>query len=141
MKSCYFLLLLVVMISAACNKTTGIKNKESLQGKWELRGIYGQIGIDYNPGNGNELQFNDGNYIKIKEKVQEKAGKYSVLKDASVQESVGLVIPIGKFENRIVFDDNQDQKIFFQISNDTLSFLQGYFPTDGGANSVYVRVD
>ena len=69
-----------------------------------------------------------------------KSGMDPGTKDATVMAETGLVIPSGQFTDRIVYDsDFVSHKTFIQISNNSLHFLTGFFPTDGGSDKVFER--
>jgi hypothetical protein len=116
----------------------------SIIGTWELK--QAQTGmiptVDYPGGNGNKLVFSASGYEKYANGNLVKSGNYTIISDASVEASVGLVIPSGQFTNRIIFDnDLTSPKTFMEISNNRLTLLSGYFPLDGGSNMVYERIE
>lgn len=115
----------------------------SIVGTWELRQAQnGMIPtIDYAHGNGNMLIFSESGYEKCETGNLVKSGHYKVVEDGSAEAEVGLVIPSGQFTNRIIFDnDFTSPKIFFEVSNNNLTLLSGYFPLDGGSNQSYERI-
>lgn len=140
---------LIVFLSG-CEKNVAIEEstlEESTDssfiiGTWELR--LAQSGmvptIEYAAGNGNILKFSGSFYEKYLNGNLIKSGHYNVVKDTSVMDVVGLIIPAGQFTNRIIFDsDFSSRKTFIEVSNNKLTFLSGFFPTDGGSRLVYER--
>ena len=118
-------------------------NANSIVGTWELRQAQnGMIPtIEYSPGNGNILKFSDSAYENFTNGNLIKSGHYMLIRDTSVEAEIGLVIPIGQFTNRIIFDsDFTSRKTFIEISNNKLTFLSGFFPLDGGSNVLYERI-
>ena len=131
-----------ILFFSSCKKSD--VSSTSIVGTWELRGAqYGMTpGNQYGPGNGNLFKFSVLTYQKYKDGNLIKSGQYKLVHDPSAEAEVGLVIPAGQFTNRIVFDhDYSSQKTFIQISDNRLSFLSGYFPTDGGSGESYQRID
>ncbi len=119
-------------------------NSTSILGDWELK--QAQHGMtptkDFAPGNGNILKFSDSGYEKYTNGNLVKKGVYNILNDSSVMVEVGLVVPPGEFTNRIIFDnDFNSPKTFIQVSTDSLIFLSGFFPVDGGSRELYEKKD
>lgn len=132
-----------ILFLAACNKSTAVSMyPKQLQGSWELRSLQAGMTPTTAPpkGNGTKLVFERGSYTRYEKNVQVATGTYAIVKDDLVTASVGLVLPDGTFEARIRFDGNDDPRVFFEISKDTLKTLRGYFPTDGGVAATYVRI-
>lgn len=132
-----FLILIVALLIAGCQKKS-IQSK-SLSGTWELRELQAGMTptITYTGGDGNRLIFSASTYKKFKDNVEVSSGKYSVIKDNSVKETVGLVVPEGQFRQRINFENGPSA--FFQVSGNKLTLLSGFFPTDGGSRAVYEK--
>jgi hypothetical protein len=133
----------LIAILPGCKKQGNAANNTSLVGTWELR--QAQWGMQPNKsfttGNGNLLVFTDSLYAIYKNGSRIKSGHYSITEDGTVEAEVGLVIPKGQFTNRIVYDnDFTSHKTFFEMSNNQLTILSGYFPLDGGSHEVYERI-
>src|SRR5262245_49109580 len=121
----------ILVFFGSCNKDG--TNSTSITGTWELRQAQnGMIqAIDYAAGNGNNLIISESGYEKYANGTLVKSGHYNLVRDESVEEAVGLVIPSGQFTNRIIFDaDFVSPKIFIEITNNRLTLLSGYFPLD-----------
>jgi hypothetical protein len=117
-------------------------NTTDIVGSWELREEQnGMIPArTHAQGNGNIYKFSATSYERFSNGGIVKRGEYAVVGDSTAGEELGLAIPAGQFTNRIIFDnDSTSAKIFFAITNDSLTFLSGYFPTDGGSKSIYIR--
>jgi hypothetical protein len=130
-----------IVLSSCCKK--GITTSNSIIGTWELR--QAQTGmiptIDYPRGNGNTLIFSGSGYEKYVNGNLVKSGTYTLVRDDSVEATVGLVVTAGQFTNRIIFDnDLVSSKTFIQVSNKNLTLLSGYFPLDGGSHLLYERI-
>ena len=132
----------LILFFVSCKKDGA--SSTSIVGTWELK--QAQTGmiptVDYPQGNGNKLVFSTTGYEKYTNGNLVKNGNYTLVSDASVEASVGLVIPSGQFTNRIIFDnDLTSSKTFIEVSNNKLTLLSGYFPLDGGSNVVYERIE
>lgn len=130
------------VLFSSCKKH--LDGSSALIGTWELR--HAQNGmiptIDYPQNNGNMLVFSESGYEEYTNGNLVKSGSYTVVRDNSVEASVGLVITPGQFTNRIIFDnDLVSPKTFFEVSNDKLTLLSGYFPLDGGSHLLYERIN
>jgi hypothetical protein len=118
-------------------------NSNSIVGIWELRQAQnGMIPtIEYSPGNGDILKFSDSTYENYTNGNLIKSGHYILIRDTSVEAEVGLVIPTGRFTNRIIFNsDFASRKTFIEVSNNKLTLLSGFFPLDGGSNQLYEKI-
>lgn len=136
------LFLFLTVVPTGCKKEKAAPHT-AITGTWEL--TLSQSGmipsIQYAPGNGNTLVFSESTYQQYENNTLVASGPYSTQPDNSVSETVGLVIPSDQYKNRIVFEgSNRNTRIFYHISGDTLSFLSGYFPLDGGSITVYKRI-
>jgi hypothetical protein len=137
----------ILQFLVSCKKdvsTVNVANATSIVGTWELRQAQnGMIPTTaYAPGNGNLFKFSDSTYEKYTNGNLITNGYYVLIKDTSAEAEVGLVIPPGQFTNRIIFDgDFTSRKTFIEVSNNKLTFLSGYFPLDGGSNSLYERIE
>lgn len=119
-------------------------NPSQLFGTWELREA--QDGMTPNKtyvvGNGDKYKFSETAYERYTDGSLVKTGTYRVVRDTTVQNTVGLTVPPGQFTNRIVFDNNpSDPQTFYQIEAGKLILLAGYFPTDGGSRRAYEKTE
>ncbi|MEJ7823103.1 MAG: hypothetical protein WKF85_12325 [Chitinophagaceae bacterium] len=118
-------------------------NNSSIISTWELRRTQGGMSPvkDYPPGNGTILKFSDSSYERYENGSLIKSGYYKLIRDTSVGMEVGLVIPSGQFTNKIVYDsDSASRKTFIEVSINKLTFLSGFFPSDGGSDVSYERI-
>ncbi len=115
----------------------------SLYGSWELRQQQsGMIPVvAYPAGNGTGLLFTRDSFESRINGNRVQSGTYTIVDDPNVQTEVGLTFPASRFNRRIIFKDSTTAKTFLDISNDTLTLVSGYFPTDGGSMRIYVRKD
>jgi hypothetical protein len=112
-----------------------------LIGTWELRRVRSMYVYTYQTGNGNKVVFSDSTFTTYVNGVLNKQGQYDIIRDNSVSESVCLSLPTGQYVNRLVYDSNyQSQKIFFEVSSDSLITVSGCFSVDQGAFNEFVRV-
>jgi hypothetical protein len=131
-----------MILFSSCKKDPA--SSRSLIGTWELRQAQtGMIpNIDYPRGNGNMLIFSESSYDKYTNSSLVKSGTYTLVRDDSVEASVGLVVTRGQFKNRIIFDnDLVSPKTFIEVSNDKLTVLSGYFPLDDGSYLIYEKIE
>lgn len=144
MKRLYSLLLFCLVFSCfwGCKKTKEEKAiRNTIVGTWELRRASGQITINYAPGNGNRLKFTKSAYERAANGQLAENGTYKIVRDNSVEKNVCLVMADGQFENRIDFSkDNNNRKVFLQLSGDTLHLVSGCFANDSGSFTDYVRL-
>lgn len=136
-------ILTTTIVLGGCKKDKTTVNTQ-LKGSWEL--TEAQTGMVpsllYPPGNGNTLFFSDSSYQKYTDNVLESSGRYSIVTDTTASQTVGLVIPAGQYNRRIIFEGmNSNYKVFFQLSGNSLSLLTGYFPLDSGGYLVYKKVN
>lgn len=136
-------LLFIMALFSHCKKEMGLSTA-NLSGLWELS--QAQVSLlpptTYTPGNGNTYKFNKNNYEKYENNVLVKSGTFILMEDTTAEETVGLVIPAGKYTTRIIFDDNiTAEKTFLQIEGNNLVLLSGYFPLDGGSNYSYQKIN
>ncbi|MEJ7675411.1 MAG: hypothetical protein WKF59_22555 [Chitinophagaceae bacterium] len=118
-------------------------NNSSIISTWELKRTQGGMSPvkDYPSGNGTILKFSDSLYERHENGSLIKSGHYKLIRDTSVEAEVGLVIPTWQFTNRIVYDnDAASHKTFIEVSNNELTFLSGFFPSDGGSEVSYERI-
>lgn len=141
-----FVLVLGLVVLLSCNRKVAAESSAgaaALAGTWELR--EDQRGMmptrQHGPGSGNRYLFTEDAYEHIVDGALAKKGTYRVVADSTVQKEVGLQLPEGQFAQRIVFDDDTAAtKTFFHLSGDTLVFLSGFFPVDGGSRYAYQKV-
>jgi hypothetical protein len=136
---------LILVFCNRCKKNETAKNITNyVIGAWELRQAQNGMTptINYSSGNGNILKFSNSTYEKYTNNNLIKTGYYVIIEDTSVGAEVGLVIPSGQFNHRIVYDnDFASRKTFFQVSNDKLTFLSGFVPLDGGSDVLYQKIE
>lgn len=136
-----FFLLLLLLLETGCKKS-GHQQNTSLYGTWELRGAQGGMTPykTYTAGNGNKLIFSAVTYQRYVNNTVVAQGGYSIVRDKSVEQTVGLTEPAGTFQQRIQFNNAADPKTFFQIDGDQLQLVSGFFPLDGGSYMVYEKI-
>ena len=132
--------------SMACNKNDNkkLKSNASLIGTWELR----ESSAAMNPtvskfvaGNGNLVIFTDNTYEFRRDGQVVKSGKYKVISDSTVEQSVCLIFPKGEYAQRVSYDGNVEPKRFFQISGNKLSFVSGCYAVDAGHKEEYEKLN
>ncbi|NTS39741.1 hypothetical protein HRG84_02385 [Flavisolibacter sp. BT320] len=140
-----FVLFVSLVVLAACNRKVATESNAAplLTGTWELR--EDQRGMmptrQHEPGSGTRYQFTQTDYEYFVEGALDKKGTYKVEADPTVEKEVGLQLPAGQFTHRIVFDDDTTAtKTFFRVAGDTLVFLSGFFPVDGGSRFTYLKI-
>lgn len=136
-------LLFSMALFSHCKKELGL-NTAAISGMWELSQAQSSLlpPITYTPGNGNTYKFANNSYEKFENNVLVKSGNFILMEDSTAEETVGLVLPAGKYTTRIIFDDNiTAEKTFLQIEGNNLIFISGYFPLDGGSNYSYQRIN
>ena len=150
-----FSLVLLIVLANSCKKESVnsaslklVDNSPSIAGTWELRQMVAQVGtINYPAGNGSTIEFDESNYMTTdttyKIFVQgnhPKRGHYLIVADTSVNTSTGLALSSGQFANRIILNnDTTSDKVFYQITNNQLIILSGYFPTDYAVKIIYEK--
>lgn len=132
------------MLITGCSKDKRELKKvnASLKGIWELRMISGTMTppATYAPGNGYTLQFDGSRFEKYENGTLVKSGTYKLVHEANAQNIVCLVVDKGKFEQKIVFAPESDERdMLIEIDGDNLAVLTGCFATDGGARLDYVK--
>lgn len=141
----YITTAIFLVITLGCFNSCKKNNTENTAGNlvtagaWELESVSGDMPTkNYPPGNGNVFEFTDSTYKKYTNGTLSKSGHYSITPDATVVETVGLLIPADQFTHRIIFDnDTSAAKTFIDVLNKKLRFVAGFFPVDGGSLSVY----
>ena len=128
----------------SCKKYEGKKDidtRKALVGTWELRETSGGMipgATNYPPGNGNVLKFTEDTYIISKNGQVVKSGKYLLVEDTTVEESVCLIMPKDEYTNRLVYDgDFSATKVFIEISGKRLKFVSGCYALDAGHKEEY----
>ena len=142
------ILIIALIILNSCKKSSSTISNTSIVGNWELRQSYGDIGtVNYPAGNNSTFKFASSTYFIsdtthsfIFHGSHPQTGFYKIINDNSAAASTGILISAGQFTNRIIFDnDTASEKIFIQITNNTLEFLSGPFPVDGGYKLTYQK--
>ena len=135
LKTCILICLLFSSIS--CKKET---LTVSLNGTWELRSIQADSPLQLFPaGSGNILTFSGNSYQQISNGSTIKSGTFVIKNDTSFN---SLVVPAGEFENIIIYDNNTAaEKVFIQLSGNTLTLISGQFAIDSGVKKVYERIE
>ena len=153
MKKFLLLPVIILFIVAGCakkeSKNSVIKgqHESGISGTWELRQLTGQIGTRQFPaGNGNTITFTGNEYTGTGAEFGifgrnnfPLNGKYEIVEDGSVKESVGLEIPSGEFQQRVVLNSDTTEKFFFHLKGNQLRIMSGYFPLDSGVELVYEK--
>lgn len=125
------------------NTADGTDIAGAIIGTWELRQTSGGLGTqvnDYPPGNGNMIKFTNTRYENYENGVLVKSGTYTVIDDASVNESVCLEFAEGQFTHRIIYDNNyNDTRVFVEIVQNKLNFISGCYSLDAGYSSIYEK--
>lgn len=145
MKVLWFVLFAGAMYLTSCKKNSGAGIKsDSITGSWELRSTSGGMvpgSTVYPQGNGNVFKFNDSLYEKYTDGMLVSSGKFTLLPDPTVEETVYLVVEEGEYSNRIVYDGKLDsEKVFIQIRGNKLSLLSGNYALDYGHHEEYTRL-
>lgn len=125
----------LLLFSISCKKNAKTPS-QTLSGTWEIRSsMIGDTPLKtYSAGNDSLLKFTDNTYsISIKGQVI-KSGTYAVVEDHSFNQQP---VPEGQFTHRIDYQDSTQQKVFFQVNGDSLTFLSGRFEVDGGIKLQY----
>lgn len=139
-------LLIFGVLFPACQKKSphNTSQSQNILGTWELCQTSGGMspGVNsYSRGNGHLLQFGSASYNLYAGGQLQKRGVYTILPDTTAVTSVCLVLPAGQYGNRVIYDNNDSAtKHFFQIADNTLTFLAGCYALDVGEKIVYVRV-
>ena len=146
---------IAIMLINSCKKeafttksSKSIDNSSLLVGKWELRQVIGGFGTkNFLSGNGLALEFTDSTYLTTDTTYKffmlgnhHKKGYYEIFSDTSVNNSTGLQFPSQQFANRIILDkDSTSNKVFYQVTDNKLTIVSGYFPTDGGVEMTFQK--
>lgn len=126
----------------SCNKQ--IEIPDSVVGRWELRTTSAAMmptPTNYAAGNGNILRFTETAYEKYINGQLVKTGVYTIIRDATVDESVCMDIPADQFNFRIIYDYNYiSPREFIHISNNRLHFISGCYAYDAGHTEGYEKI-
>lgn len=153
MKKFLLLPVIILFVVSGCakieSKNSIIKgqHESGISGTWELRQLTGQIGTKQFPaGNGTTITFDETEYTGTGAEFGifgrsnfPLNGKYEIVEDGSVKESVGLEIPAGEFQQRFVLNGDTTEKFFFHLKGNQLRIMSGYFPLDSGVELVYEK--
>ena len=141
-------LIAVLLFIGGCKKSSSESANTSIVGAWELRQLNGNIGtVNYPAGNNYTIEFTTSTYTTSDTTHSfavrgnhRTTGTYTIIEDNSADISTGILIQKGQFTNRLILDnDTSSEKIFFQVANNKLVFLSGFFPADGGVQLTYQK--
>ena len=120
---------------------TGMQGNEDISGIWELREAqYGMMpNKPFPPGNGTRLHFTLTTFEQYRENKLIRSGSYLLMADTTASATVGLQLPAGQFNRRIIFNQDTTEKTFIDLRGDSLTLVSGFFPVDAGAQQVFVR--
>jgi hypothetical protein len=129
------LLFCLFVFSASCKKDTS-NSRGEINGTWELRGVEGgfrdpSVTIDVSPGNGTTWSFRDTTFEYRNAGQLSRAGSFTKSRDSSAA--------TGRVMNVLVFSNNDNDKVFFEISGDSLTMYRGTIAADGTIER-YVRI-
>lgn len=135
-------LFMLLLFTGACKKNTP-SSSGSIYGSWELRETSGASlpgSTKYAPGNGNILDYSGTNYMIYRPGQPTKTGSFKIVADLTASENICLLLPKGKFTNRLIYDANDSTaKIFYQVDGDKLTFYSGCYAYDAGHSETYER--
>jgi hypothetical protein len=143
--SLFAFLVLALDLGTGCAKDKNNQHaidKTELAGTWELRQAQGGMmpAATYPAGNGNLLKFTQTTYERYEKGSLQKSGSYQLVSDTTAAETVGLQLPAGQFNTRIVFDNDRNaQKTFVDLREGRLQVVSGFFPADGGSWQIYEK--
>jgi hypothetical protein len=146
MRSASFLFCLTccfVLVACSSKKEAAKESADAinLTGTWELRKA--QNGMmptaQHAPGNGNFFRFTPTTFEQYNNGALVRSGSYSLDRDTTVSASVGLELPKGQFDHRILFEKDTTEKTFIDLRGDTLEMITGFFPVDAGSRRVFVK--
>ncbi|GEO10222.1 hypothetical protein [Segetibacter aerophilus] len=132
---------LLTIFTTSCSKDNN-ESTTPIEGNWELVRVQGGRAsvTNYPRGNGNRLRFTGANYQASKNGQIVKSGSFTILNDPSADKEICLVLQPNEYRQRILYDnDYTASKVFFQVKNDTLTFLSGCFAVDAGTSKEYMR--
>lgn len=140
MKRYLFLLCVtgIFFLLPACKKDASIAG---IQGSWELRESSSMSLVNYPPGNGHILRFSGNEYTILINGTVTQQGSFKIVNDGSASQSTCLQIEKGLFAKRMIYDNDNGQKNFFQLSANSLMFISGCFAVDGGVKTTYEKID
>ncbi len=126
-----------LLFAAGCKKE---KTSATIEGTWELQRVVGMATINYPPGIGNLLKFDGYNYELYVNGTLIKSGTYAIIPDQTVNAATCMVIDPGRFNQRIIYDnDVNGRKEFLELAADKLSIMGGCFAIDAGYTAEYIR--
>ena len=138
-----FVLIIVFGIPGCDKRSHGdcvTENSKSIEGLWELRKASSMMVSDYPPGNGRTIKFT-GNKYEMRENGQiTQSGEFAIINDTTAGESTCLNITAGQYTNRIIYNNINNQKVFFQLTGEKLVFISGCFAVDAGVALTYERL-
>ena len=113
-----------------------ITYNSTIKGDWELREILGGLRAPnsspfFAPGNGYIWKFTDSAYQSYSGQELVRKGNYILTRDTSPA--------TGKLMSLLIFPQNDNDKIYFEFSKDTLTFYRGMIAADGTIEK-YVRL-
>ncbi len=116
--------------------TSTITYDTTIKGDWELREILGGLRAPnsspfFAPGNGYRWKFTDSAYQSYSGQELVSKGNYILARDTSPA--------TGKLMSLLIFPQNDNDKIYFEFSRDTLIFYRGMIAADGTIEK-YVRL-
>lgn len=130
--------LFILLIAAAgltqCSKSDQSKSSQTLEGSWELRQIWGGLvmagqPLNYPPGNGNRLVFNNGNYQIYIQQVLAQSGTYTLIPETSFVDNRVL--------NRLQLSQDTTQLIYTELLNNQLVLYKGTIIALDGIEEYY----
>jgi len=125
------LIIFALVIIAGCKKAEKVVLPRGIIGTWELRTIYGIGVLNFPPGNGNTLQFNqDSTYISSQPPNANTNGVFHVVKNG---------ITLGQTKYDELYYNNSKPGQIMELQNDTLALAPPIQGADVGA-AVFIRI-
>jgi len=132
----------VILLTAGCKKHTHHPDLPTVRGSWELRVEEGGFAgtINYQPGNGNLVQFDDMTYKRYANGQLIKSGNYRVITDTSADRLMCHPESSGQFTDRIIYDnDITGTKYYSQVTGNQLILISSNCWPDVPSKFVYAR--
>jgi hypothetical protein len=135
------------MLYLGCSTKKEIRGKTAslpdLPGTWELREAQnGMMPVKQQaPGNGNLFNFTADSFEQYEEGVIVRRGRYSLERDTTASAAVGLELPTGQFNHRIIFEGDTTDKTFIYQRGDSLEMVSGFFPVDAGSRRIFIKTN